>query len=65
MQAILLAGHGLSRHPLDPLLDSLALFDSRDDLMDHIDALFAVRLHIHTHTRTHAHTNTRTDPAHR
>ncbi len=36
------AGHALRRHPLDPLLASLALFDSPEDLGARIDALFKV-----------------------
>jgi hypothetical protein len=43
MQSVVGAGHALRRHPLDPLLASLALFDSPGDLGARIDALFNVR----------------------
>ena len=44
MQSVVGAGHALRRHPLDPLLASLALFDSPGDLDAKIDALFNVSL---------------------
>ncbi len=43
MQSAVGAGHELRRHVLDPLLASLALFDSAEDLEARVHTLFNVR----------------------
>jgi hypothetical protein len=42
-QSVVGAGHELRRHALDPLLASLALFDSAEDLEARVHTLFNVR----------------------
>jgi hypothetical protein len=44
VQSAMGAGHELRRHTLDPLLASLALFDSAEDLEARVHTLFNVRV---------------------